>query len=129
MKEPSTSYSNQFFMLNSLNDIVSFFSIPYSVFFLYGLFVLIQQKRCTKLDCILLAFILFIIFISSFYHFLSKRYFILLFFPSILIIGKAFSLTLPNKSGIIFTCLILFNNWGITVATTPRIQEANMVVI
>ena len=84
-------------MLNSLGDIISFFSIPYSIIFLYSLFVLILQKRFTKKDCIFLAFFLLVIFISCFYHFLSKRYNILLFFPSILIIGKAFSLTLHRR--------------------------------
>ena len=80
-----------------MNDFVALFSVPYSILFLYSLFVLIQQKRCTKTDCIFLAFICFVIFLNCFFHFLSKRYSILLFFPSILIIGKAFSLTLHHR--------------------------------
>ena len=113
-------------MLNSLGDIVSFFSIPYTVIFLYSLFVLIQQKRCTKLDCIFLAFFLFVIFIGSFYDFLSKRYYILLFFPSILIIGKAFSLTLHHRIllwgfiPLIAFCLVYYGIKFLNTFTLPN---------
>ena len=112
-------------MLDSLGDIVSFFSIPYSIIFLYSLFVLILQKKLTKMDCIFLAFFLFVIFLSCFYHFLSKRYNILLFFPSILIIGKAFSQTLHRRIflwgffPLIVFCLIYYGIKYYNAATLP----------